>query len=253
MELKILGSSSKGNGYILRGTTSSLILETGFKLKKAKEMLGFDLKSVEGVLVTHSHGDHSRYIWEYLRAGLNCYMTEQTATELRVLKHYRTNIINVEEPFNVGFKVMAFNTEHDCEGSVGYYINHEEMGNLVFATDTYFLRYTFDDLDYIMIEANYKKEILKENFQTGVIHELQVKRVLRSHFEIMNTIKWIKLNDLSNVKKIILLHLSDQNSNAKLFKRLVEEETNINTEIAEKGKTIQLLDDEEIKEKKTKK
>jgi uncharacterized protein YdcH (DUF465 family) len=69
----------------------------------------------------------------------------------------------------------------------------------------------------------------------------------------MNTIKWIKLNDLSNVKKIILLHLSDQNSNAKLFKRLVEEETNINTEIAEKGKTIQLLDDEEIKEKKTKK
>ena len=43
MELKILGSSSSGNGYILEGETSALIIEAGVPLDKAKKALNFDI------------------------------------------------------------------------------------------------------------------------------------------------------------------------------------------------------------------
>ena len=242
MKLIVLGSNSSGNGYILRGGQSSLVIETGMRLNKLKQAINFDLKSIQGALISHAHGDHSKYTEEYLKAGIDCYMTKETAEQLGITKHHRVKIIEIEKSYKIGdFKFMAFETEHDCEGSIGFYINHPEIGNLVFATDTYFLKYTFDDLNYVMIEANYKKEILKENLEAGVIHELQAKRVLKSHFEITNTVKWLKQNDLSKVKKIILLHLSDRNSDAKLFKEMVEEETFIETEIADKGKIINLI------------
>lgn len=39
MELKILGSSSKGNGYVLEAEKEALIIEAGCKLLEAKKLL----------------------------------------------------------------------------------------------------------------------------------------------------------------------------------------------------------------------
>ncbi len=39
MELKILGSSSKGNGYVLEAKNEALIIEAGVKLLEAKKKL----------------------------------------------------------------------------------------------------------------------------------------------------------------------------------------------------------------------
>ena len=57
--LKIVGSSSSGNAYILDCGSEQLILELGVSWKEILKALNFDLSKVRACLVTHSHQDHS--------------------------------------------------------------------------------------------------------------------------------------------------------------------------------------------------
>ena len=63
-----------------------------------------------------------------------------------------------------------------------------------------------------MIECNYAKEILKKNIDGGKIPKVVAKRLYSSHFELENVKEFLKANDLSQVKAIYLMHLSDGNS-----------------------------------------
>ena len=62
MMLKVLGSSSQGNCYILENESEALILEAGIKFQDVKKALNWNIAKVKGCLVTHRHGDHSKYI-----------------------------------------------------------------------------------------------------------------------------------------------------------------------------------------------
>ena len=62
MELKVLGSSSSGNCYILDNGNEALIIEAGIRFLDVKKALGFQIRKVVGCLVTHQHNDHAKYI-----------------------------------------------------------------------------------------------------------------------------------------------------------------------------------------------
>ena len=115
---------------------------------------------------------------------------------------------------------MPFDTKHDCKEPVGYLINHRDFGNLIFATDTYYLPNRFRYLNNIMIECNYSKELLDIDNITAN----RKKRILNSHMSIDTCITTLKANDLSNA-----------HSNADEFKTIIEKETGIPVTIAEKG------------------
>ena len=58
MKLKVLGSSSSGNCYILESDTEALIIEAGLPFMEVKKALNFNVRKIVGVVVSHSHGDH---------------------------------------------------------------------------------------------------------------------------------------------------------------------------------------------------
>ena len=70
MELKVLGSSSAGNCYILDNGKEALILEAGIAFPKVKKALGFNLRKVAGCLITHQHNDHAKYIRNMVDSGI---------------------------------------------------------------------------------------------------------------------------------------------------------------------------------------
>ena len=76
-----------------------------------------------------------------------------------------------------------------------------------------------------MVECNYSMDILNENIKAGRVPAAQKKRILQSHFNLENVKDFLLANDLSQVKEIWLLHLSDRNSDAELFKREIMELT----------------------------
>lgn len=56
MKVKILGSSSKGNSYLLQSNTGeTLIIECGIAWKEILKSLNYNLKGVIACLITHEH------------------------------------------------------------------------------------------------------------------------------------------------------------------------------------------------------
>lgn len=241
MKLKILGSSSFGNCYLLQAFDGeTLIVECGFDVKEIKKTLNFDLSNVVGCLISHEHNDHSKSIERLLYAGIDCYMSEGTKAALG-LERYRIHILEKFKKVSIGsFEVMAFKTQHDCSDPVGFLIYHPEMGLTLFATDTFYIEYTFQGLNNILIECNYAKDILYKNVVDGIITKALKDRTLKSHFELENVKGFLKANDLSGVRNICLLHLSDRNSDAGRFQKEIQELTGINTTIADAGVEIDL-------------
>lgn len=68
-----------------------------------------------------------------------------------------------------------------------------------------------------MLECNYSKEILDANFTAGRIDKKRYERTIKSHMSYDNCLLTLQANDLSQVCNILLLHLSDNNSNATEF------------------------------------
>lgn len=56
MKLKILGSSSSGNCYLIEATPNErLVLDAGINFKDVQRELNFNFKGIQGVLITHEH------------------------------------------------------------------------------------------------------------------------------------------------------------------------------------------------------
>ncbi|MDT3426106.1 phosphoribosyl 1,2-cyclic phosphodiesterase [Paenibacillus forsythiae] len=85
-----------------------------------------------------------------------------------------------------------------------------------------------------MIECNYSQEIVNRRVLAGELHPAQKKRLLRSHFSLEHVKDFLKANDTRGVEEIWLLHLSDGNSDAALFKREIQELTGAVVRVAER-------------------
>lgn len=240
MLLKCLGSSSSGNGYILKASNGDcLAIEAGVPLREVKKSLDFDISSVMGCICTHEHGDHSKYAKEYTKAGIDFYASAGTLDALKFSSwgsQHRTHVVYELQYFMVGtFKVMPFKIKHDCKEPFGYLIQHEEMGTCLFLTDTWFSPFKFKGLNQLIVEANYDNNILLENLASGKVHPSVVNRVQESHMELQILKDLLNANDLSQVNNIVLIHLSAQNSDSKRFQREITELTHKTVFVAEKG------------------
>ena len=221
---EILGSSSKGNCYLLHTSKATLILECGLHYKEIYKALDFDLSKVAGCLITHEHNDHAKEAKHLAKMGVDIYASVGTLNKLKMLDHHRSKFASHLKPLKVGeFEIIPFNVQHDAEEPLGFLIEHPEMGRLLFATDTFYIKYTFPGLNYIMVECNYSKEILDRND----INPTLKKRILSSHLSIDHLLEFLQANDLSQVKEIILMHLSDSNSHEKDFIKQVQSLTGI--------------------------
>lgn len=156
-----------------------------------------------------------------LRMGVNCYMTGGTAGALGLVGNRQVKIIEPLKQFKIkSWTVLPFPTQHDAAEPVGF-LMQSGREKLLYATDTYYIRYKFAGLTHIMIECNYDVDILKGN-DLPISHK---KRVMQSHFSLANVKDFLKANDLSRVKEIHLLHLSGNNSDAARFKIVIEQLT----------------------------
>ncbi|NLO70239.1 MAG: MBL fold metallo-hydrolase [Porphyromonadaceae bacterium] len=238
MELTVLGSSSAGNCYILQNEHEALIIECGVNFKEVTKALNFNLKKVAGCLISHEHGDHSKYINDFLNSAITVWTSSGTNKALiPKIKGFRLPLLlEAGIMTRIGnFKIIPFHMKHDCAEPYGFYINHPEMGNTLFATDTYYLPNKFAGLNHILIECNYRMDILMKNVEAGRIPALLLKRTQESHFEYENCKNALLANDLSGVRNIVLIHLSDSNSHAIDFKQGIENATGKPVHIAEKG------------------
>ncbi|WP_406945730.1 MBL fold metallo-hydrolase [Halobacillus sp. SY10] len=218
IEVKALASSSKGNCYHITDGKTPLLLEAGIKFKEIQRKLDFQTSKIKACLITHEHKDHCAGVQDMLKNGKNCYMSKGTAEAIGV-EGPRVKPIKARESFTVGtWTIMPFEVEHDVSEPLGFLLANEDGDKLLFATDTYYIRYKFKGLTHILCECNYSLDILNKNIAAGYVPKVMKKRLLRSHFSLENVKEFLKANDLQKVREIWLLHLSDNNSDERRFK-----------------------------------
>ena len=236
MNLTVLGSCSRGNGYIIQDENEALIIEAGVSLAKAKQALDFNISKVAGVLITHSHGDHAKYGRDYQK-------TFNIFTHTHVIEAHGlvgAAEIQADKKFRVGnFKVYPIQAHHDVP-CYAFHISHPKIGNLLFVTDSFMFDYSMNNLNHVMIECNYVDEIISCNVENNIIHPKVRDRVLMSHMELQTTIRTLSYQDLTKVDNIVLLHLSGDNSDPDLMKNTVTKQFGRPVAIAKPGLEVSI-------------
>ena len=238
MVLKVLGSSSQGNCYILENKNEALIIEAGVRFIEVKKALGFDIRKVSGCLITHQHNDHAKYIKAMVESGFPTLALEEVWTAKGVTGS-RAYCIERGKGYRFGrFKVLPFDACHDVP-CVGYLIDHPETGRIMFLTDSCMCEYVFPGLNQVMIECNYS-DAKVEAINAGRTLPSQRERLMTSHMELNTCKGFLCANDLTNVANIVLLHLSDNNSDEKNFVSEIERQTGKVVYAAHTGLEIEL-------------
>lgn len=227
MILTILSSESKGNCYLLESDSGTLIIEAGIRLSEVKKALNYDLSGVVGCLITHCHGDHFKYSKQFASSGINIYAQNKTI-ELVGVPHRCREIVPGELKSIGSFRVVGFSVAHNVP-TLGYLIDHPEMGKMLFVTDSAYIKNRFSGLNQICIEANYDDPLLMND------------RAIGKHMSIDTCLNFLQSNDLSHIRNIVLLHLSSQNSNSKEFISKVKHVSRSSrVHVADKSMKIQL-------------
>lgn len=221
MRLIVVGSGSSGNSYILESDTEALIIDAGVRFLDVKKALRFQVRKIVGVIITHKHGDHAAYAHEYQGAGIP------------VFKPYEMESLRQNVRYG-GFRIQSWECIHDVP-CAGYLIDHPDMGRMLYATDTEYVRYRFKGITHFLIEANWAEEYVNRD-------EKKYHHVLTGHMSLETAIGCIKANINSQTRHVILCHLSIGNASPKAFQEAVEGIVNeeCRVAIAQSGMVVEL-------------
>lgn len=204
-----------------------LAIECGLPFAEMRKKLNYRVTGLDGVLISHCHADHARALKKVLQAGVDVYALahtfeeaelEQTAVSLPSADHHNAHAVEPLVPFVIKdhWHVMPFDLRHDVP-AIGFIVQ-SNLEKLVYITDTSFVPYKFAGLTTIAIEANYSEGFLRESTE-GMYRKM---RSLHYHMSIERVLLFLSENDLSSVREIHLLHLSDAHSDERMFKSVVE-------------------------------
>lgn len=249
IKFRSLASGSSGNCYLVEGYETKIMLEAGISIKDISIGINHKFSSIDACFVTHLHKDHCKSMSEVASRGVYVYALPETIKTFR-LNHKFKEIERIpriqDDPIyktiSIGeFEIKPFHVEHDVP-NVGFVIDSKLSGErLVFIIDTYYSKFTFDNMTHIVIECNHSEPKLKEQldkcFEDGKF-DGHLQRLWTSHMSIERLIEFFKSNDLSNVKEIHLTHLSKFNSDEDLFKEKIESLTGKNVSICKSFESI---------------
>lgn len=239
MELRIVGSSSKGNGYLLEAENGDqLLIEAGCHLREYQDVGRLKRSRACGMIVSHEHGDHCKYVREFTSAGIDVYSTaavkENNKFGVTAVEHGKT--------YQVGdFRVTPLKVEHDVE-CFAYLVHHKEMGTLMFATDCWNLHQVVKGVSHYLIEANYQDDILDEAVRTGKTIPSMADRVRLSHMSLKHCVEYLKMCEAGKTATTItLIHASERHLDKKHAELTVAGQTGVPTWVAKKGLKIVLM------------
>lgn len=205
MKLRCLGSGSSGNCYILENDSEALVIEAGIPFMAVKKALDFNISKIAGVVVSHRHSDHAQYADDYERNGIPVFKPYESDME-RQIRTYGN------------FVFKSFCLVHDVP-CCGFLIWHPEAGNVLYASDTEYIRYRFQNLNHILVECNYSRKLISED-------AVNRSHVMTGHMELQTALDFLRANNNPNLQNVILLHMSAKNSDPDEF-------------VAEAGKVVQ--------------
>ena len=235
MKISVLGSGSTGNAVLLVSNGTRVLVDAGMSAReivRRMAMLGEDAKSLDGVLVTHEHGDHCGGLRVLIR-DLDCPVFISAKTHEAYVGE-RRNVAN-DEPrkradalrdrtieidsghdFQIGkIEFHPFTVPHDAVDNFGFTATHDgvKIATLMdFGHITTLITEQLRGCAAIVIESNHSRDMLK----ACDVYPWELKQRILSrlgHISNEDIADWLRDGFDGRANHIVLAHLSQRANN----------------------------------------
>ena len=246
MKITVLGSGSSGNAVLIVAGDTRVLVDAGLSSKEIVRRLalvGEDVQQLDGVLVTHEHGDHAGGL-RVLLSSVDCPVyisakthdayvserfnvnTEEPRRRERALRD-RVEQIESSKDFRIGeIDFHPFTIPHDAVDNFGFTATHHgvKIATVMdFGHITTLISEQLRGCAAIVIESNHSRDMLKAC--DSYPWELKQRILSRlGHLSNEDLAEWITHGFDGGAKYIVLAHLSQRANNPYLAK--------INAEVA---------------------
>jgi len=228
----VLASGSSGNALLVRAGGCTVLVDAGLSARRLAghlEAEGMNAGELNGILLTHEHGDHTRGL-KVLCAqhSIPVFATPLTAESLRrsgVVAEW--NLFASGAAFALaGLEVAAFSVPHDAADPVGFVLRHEGRNFAVLTDLGYATRQVVErvrGVDGLLIETNHDETLLQQDKK----RPWSVKqRILSRHGHLSNSAAAGVVSQVATpaLRHVILGHMSQDCNSSELATRAVGQE-----------------------------
>jgi phosphoribosyl 1,2-cyclic phosphodiesterase len=240
MRFTVLGSGSTGNAILLVAGETRVLVDAGLSAKETVRRLalvGEDVSRLDGVIITHEHGDHAgglRVLLKSLRCPVyvsgetrEAYISERhgvSSEEPRKrVESLRDRVEEIEssKDFKIGaIDFHPFTIPHDAADNFGFTATHEGVcvATLMdFGHITTLIMERLRGCAAIVIESNHSRDMLK----ACDVYPWELKQRILSrtgHLSNEDVAEWLREGFDGTARHIVLAHLSQRANNPYLAK-----------------------------------
>src|SRR6266850_619910 len=243
MKISVLGSGSTGNSVLLVANGTRVLVDAGLSAREVARrmsMLGEDPNSLDGILITHEHGDHAGGL-RVLMKDLDCpvFMSAKTRDayvgERNVMSDeprrrndaLRERMVEIDSghDFRIGnIDFHPFTVPHDAVDNFGFTATHNgvKVATVMdFGHITTLITERLRGCAAIVIESNHSRDMLK----TVEHYPWELKQRILSrlgHLSNEDVAEWLTDGFDGQARHIVLAHLSQRANNPYLAKITAE-------------------------------
>ncbi len=217
LQVCVLGSGSSGNAIFIASGKTRVLIDAGLSAKQVAlrlEQLGIVPESINGICVSHEHGDHiSGLRVLQKRHGIPIYANAGTLTGIqRQPKAHEINvrIFQTGSPFEIGeITIEPFSVPHDAYEPVGFRLQGSG-GCVGVVTDlgmgTSLIREKLKGCQALIMESNHDEDLLREAPRPWSLK--QRIRSRQGHLSNIDAARLIADSATQALEHVFLAHLS---------------------------------------------
>ena len=244
MKFTVLGSGSTGNAVLICAGQTSVLVDAGLSAKETVRRLalvGCDAAQLDGVIITHEHGDHAGglrvllkslacpvYISGETRAAYigerGAYGNDEPRKRADAL-HDRAVEISSSHDFRIGeIDFHPFTIPHDAVDNFGFTATHDGVKIATlwdFGCVTTLIEERLRGCAAIVIESNHGRDMLK----ACSVYPWELKQRILSrtgHLSNEDVAVWLRDTYDGGAEHIVLAHLSQRANNPHVAKLTAE-------------------------------
>ena len=226
-----LASGSHGNCLVADADGTRVLIDCGLNLTDAEKRLrrlGLEPADIDGMLLTHEHGDHAHGVFDFAAAhNIVVYLTYGTMlamkAEGKVTEGVRMVFINGRQSEAIGgMLVIPFTVPHDAREPVQFVVSdgNRKLGVLTdIGVPTAHVQGSLSGLDALVLECNYDREML----WNGGYPKWLKQRIAGpfGHLDNEDSGALLAALDRGRLKHVIGAHLSQQNNTPALARAVL--------------------------------
>lgn len=224
MRFACLGSGSAGNALLIQAGATVLLLDCGFgprELGARLARIGMDGCSVDAVVVTHEHSDHSAGAFNFARRqGIPVLLSAGTLACMPRSRHELpdTILLQADRPHVLGdILLQPFTVPHDAREPLQFVFRDgaRALGVLTdLGRSTAHVEQVLSGCDSLVLECNHDEALL----QNGPYPAMLKKRITGGfgHLSNIQAAQLLGRLPYAHMRHVVAAHLSESNNRPEL-------------------------------------